>query len=336
MTIYTKKKEKTLSESLTMYPSSIIIENTNNGYIVSYKDISHLAETYDININEALDLILKENNLPSNNLIVSAYEYEVIEDPESFNEINFCLKEEGLFSDSNIFVGSIINEYFETNNDELFDALINEDCVEDKYMFNMIDKYYSLISEEANNKNNDYSSEKVKNRIDKIFDNHDENIKNIMHNFISKNNKMIEDMFNNIGKRHDRNTTSSKPKYSPSEDIPKSTKKVNADYPRKEEINPTDITNRNNTRKAPRGIGLVGLGLAGYGSYRLYNRIVSQSKNKPRTWIAKKIAALRSVYHKFMVQAQRNPQKSGAIKRIAAKILAVIDKLMARLQTATN
>lgn len=80
--------------------------------------------------------------------------------------------------------------------------------------------------------------------------------------------------------------------------------------------------------------GLAAAGIAG--AAFAANKFIKQAQNKPRTWIAKKIAALRSIYSKFMTQAQRNPQKAGAFKRIAAKILSVIDKLMAKLQHATN
>ena len=70
----------------------------------------------------------------------------------------------------------------------------------------------------------------------------------------------------------------------------------------------------------------VGAGIYAYNKYR----------NKPKSVIAKRIAALRGIYRKFMVNAQRNPQKAGIFKRIAAKILSVIDKLMSFMQHATD
>ena len=70
----------------------------------------------------------------------------------------------------------------------------------------------------------------------------------------------------------------------------------------------------------------VGAGIYAYNKYR----------NKPKSVIAKRIAALRGIYRKFMVNAQRNPQKANIFKRIAAKILSVIDKLMSFMQHATD
>lgn len=77
------------------------------------------------------------------------------------------------------------------------------------------------------------------------------------------------------------------------------------------------------------GVAVGGLGLA---------KILKEAKNKPKSWIAKKIASLRSVYSKWLKRAQKesNSKKANAIKKVAAKILAVIDKLMAKLQTMAD
>ena len=80
--------------------------------------------------------------------------------------------------------------------------------------------------------------------------------------------------------------------------------------------------------------GAIGAGAAAAVGAGIY--AYQQYKNKPRSVIAKRIAALRGIYRKFMVNAQRNPQKAGIFKRIAAKILSVIDKLMSFMQHAAN
>jgi hypothetical protein len=72
------------------------------------------------------------------------------------------------------------------------------------------------------------------------------------------------------------------------------------------------------------GVGLGTLLGKGYLWYR----------DKPRSVIAKRIAALRQTYSKFMIKAQKAPNEGikNNLKRIAGKILSVIDKLMALLQ----
>ena len=59
-------------------------------------------------------------------------------------------------------------------------------------------------------------------------------------------------------------------------------------------------------------------------------------KNRPKSFIAKRIAALRSLYQKMLYDAQYNPSKAGIIKQAAAKVLGIIDKLMAVLQKAAD
>ena len=100
---------------------------------------------------------------------------------------------------------------------------------------------------------------------------------------------------------------------------------------------------KNNKGKIGLGVGLaVGAGLA----YKNRDKLKSlatkgwenyqQYKNRPKSVIAKRIAALRGVYKKFMLEAQRNPKQSNVFKRMAAKILSVIDKLLGYLQNKAD
>ena len=65
--------------------------------------------------------------------------------------------------------------------------------------------------------------------------------------------------------------------------------------------------------------------------------IYKASNNKPKSWIGQKIAALRNVYAKWMKKAQNaDASVAGRIKAAAGKIMAIIDKLMAKLQNAAG
>ena len=79
-------------------------------------------------------------------------------------------------------------------------------------------------------------------------------------------------------------------------------------------------------------VGVAGLGAAIY----VGQKYIREARNKPKSWIGKKIAALRSVYQKWMQAAQKNPKKAGAIKSAAAKLLAIIDALLAKMQKAAG
>ena len=78
--------------------------------------------------------------------------------------------------------------------------------------------------------------------------------------------------------------------------------------------------------------------VAGAGAYGVYRfaKWVKEARNKPKSWIGKKVAALRSIYQKWMQQAQKNPKKAGIIQSAAAKILSIIDALLAQLQRAAG
>ena len=58
-----------------------------------------------------------------------------------------------------------------------------------------------------------------------------------------------------------------------------------------------------------------------------------QAATKPKSWIGQKIAALRKIYAKWMKKAVKGGPGIGAkFKQAAAKLLQIIDTLMAKLQ----
>ena len=79
--------------------------------------------------------------------------------------------------------------------------------------------------------------------------------------------------------------------------------------------------------KAVIGAGIGGAVAGGLLAYKQY-------RDKPKSVIAKRIAALRQTYSKFMAKAQKAPNDGikNKLKHVAAKILQVIDKLMSFLQ----
>ena len=99
----------------------------------------------------------------------------------------------------------------------------------------------------------------------------------------------------------------------------------------------------NNKGKIGLGVGLaVGAGLAYKNRDKLKSLAIKglenyqQYRNRPKSVIAKRIAALRGVYKKFMLEAQRNPKQANVFKRMAAKILSVIDKLLHYMQNKAD
>jgi len=83
-------------------------------------------------------------------------------------------------------------------------------------------------------------------------------------------------------------------------------------------------------------VGGAGLALKKFVDYR--KRVAWEAKNKPRTWLAKKIASLRSIYQKYLARARaaRDKGQASIFQKIASTILGIIDALMRRLQNAVN
>ena len=67
-------------------------------------------------------------------------------------------------------------------------------------------------------------------------------------------------------------------------------------------------------------------------------KATAEAKNKPKTWLAAKIASLRSIYAKLQNKwnMERDKNKAGVLKRIGSVILNAIDKLAFYLQKAAN
>lgn len=81
-----------------------------------------------------------------------------------------------------------------------------------------------------------------------------------------------------------------------------------------------------------RQVGLVGLGIGGIGTGTA--SYIRAYRNKPKSVIAKKIASLREIYAKWLQRANNaiEDREAGFAKRIAAKIMNIIDGLLELLQ----
>jgi hypothetical protein len=100
-----------------------------------------------------------------------------------------------------------------------------------------------------------------------------------------------------------------------------------------------NVIRRNPTRA---GIALagtpVGPVLALYGGAKNVQRVYNKFKNRPRNVIAKKIAALRKLYEKWLHRAkiERDDKTAGIIKHVCTNIMLIIDKLLELMQKGAN
>ena len=85
-----------------------------------------------------------------------------------------------------------------------------------------------------------------------------------------------------------------------------------------------------------RQVGLVGVGVYGVGSGTKH--YIDKYRNRPKSVISKKIASLRKVYAKWLQRANNaiEDREADLAKRIAAKILNIIDGLLKLLQNKAD
>ena len=94
--------------------------------------------------------------------------------------------------------------------------------------------------------------------------------------------------------------------------------------------------NQSDSRKKGIKIALATTGGAAVGGAILarLKRIRQEAASQPRSWIGKKVSALRSLYTNYLQRARmaRSKGQASVFQTIASKILGVIDALMSRLQ----
>lgn len=305
--------------------------------LVSYSDLAKLAENYNLDILDSLNLVAESNSVDPDNLAIVAEEYSAFEDPETFlylqeNTVVF-VNEIPETSLAYQFCEGCVDEYAKTADDFYLDLILDE---AGNVKFFTGDSDYnpntaSEIDKRLNVKNTGYKGGRADNP--RVTKNPKETGLTRIRNEWKRTNPFAtgRDVYRNL-----RNHSSSKNKYFGLFN------KTRAAYGGvKAGLN---TFNSNETLKgaAKKGaIGAAAVGAAAYGIHKfLQNKdnILKQANNKPKSWIAKKIASLRKLYEKWLARASKetNVNKANAIKKVAAKILTVIDKLLKKLQTATN
>lgn len=149
-------------------------------------------------------------------------------------------------------------------------------------------------------------------------------------------------------------TPSSMPKPSPGTIVPKEPESASSSTTRRRSNPESTVSSQSSSeptntqtdsswfgRKAKLALGgaaAAGLIAGGIAAYRKHKQApdlnVDKYKNQPRSVIAKRIASLRHIYADFLTRAKAAPNEGvkNKLKKVAAKILEAIDKLLAFLQ----
>lgn len=249
--------------------------------------------------------IAETNGIDMNKMLNVVKEEDAISNPWLLSEASVVvpIKESSLEYQ---YVSECIDKWSATSDDSYLDAI-----VEDTYLNEFVDKIKDFYTKDFKNakRSFDYSKAIYKHNID-YMDSTSNDVKNL--------NKTIKD----------KGATDAA-KNAAQDELDRINANIKGNGAMLRGHEKDVITN------AGKGVGKVALtGLAVYGGYKGLQKLVQTAKERPKSWIGKKIAALRNIYSKWMNTAEKTTDKtnSSLIKNAAHKILTVIDKLMAILQ----
>lgn len=287
-------------------PNTIpVFENARlDMHIVTYNDMVKLSESYGLDADECLQCVAETNQIDPSTIAVAIDEADSIVDPDIVTDfpqvvINPISEESLAYK----FCEACVDAYAETADED--------------YLWFAIDEEYLLEADKA---------PETKEKKDNIFKRGFKRAKEAYGKLGdmgrgTKNLYKYDQSF-----RQDENGKSSlSSKITSARGAINTAVKNNA-----QGINKTDVAIYGGTA----AVGAAGIA----GAAVMANKILKAANNKPKSWIGKKIASLRSLYSKWLRRAnmEKNLRRASAIKKVCATIMNVIDKLMAKLQNAAG
>lgn len=321
--IFLHESVKTFSKD--SIPVVAIDEST---YLVDSCYVNKLADEEDIDINEALDVISIVNTIPNEQLYIAFQEHEIILEPYIVNEVsNYVVIPISENSLAYTFCESCIEAFIESGDDIWLECLLNEDYLDD---------IHDIMSDKEIPQAEKYKAvAKIRNHA------HPEIVALTM-----KENKR-----NPNGRFGTHSGGYESKEYDKVDTLIRKGKRITGDlasHAQRLGSNAVDYAKNNKGKVALATAGVVGAGIAAKKFYdykqnqkaqmEYYKRIEQEAANKPKGWIAKKIASLRSIYQNYLKRAKEAKEAGQAsiFQKIASVILGVIDKLMAKLQNLTD
>ena len=294
----------TENESCTQPHTLPIIENSRLGVVqIPYYAIEQFTTENGCSLAEAISIISESHSLKHEDIVINIQEDEIILDPSIVNE------------SVSIVVSPIssMDSIYQLCEDYTNAYLENED---DQYLLELGNPFEWIGNQTA-----DLMSRKEQEKYSAAVKQHDLKFK--------INQKLFKDLNDatDSGNKQLRDQLYEKWEQSGKESTDAFHKK------RKAYIDLVKMRTKGHT------IGKYGsISLAAFTSGVVAQRLVQAYRNKPKSVIAKKIASLRQIYSKWMQKAasSRDQGLAAKLKRGAAKILQVIDKLMGYLQNKAD
>lgn len=290
-------------------PNTIpVFENARlDMHIVTYNDMVKLSESYGLDADECLQCVAETNQIDPSTIAVAIDEADSIVDPDIVTDfpqvvINPISEESLAYK----FCEACVDAYAETADED--------------YLWFAIDESYLLEAD----KTEDGQAKKA----------------NVFSRGWNAAKGAVQGVGSQIGTSFGKLRKAGREAkglydYWSKKEAPASGEKPSKFSIGKEAIK-TSVKDAKFDKKDAMVYGGAAVGVAGAAA--LATKILKASNNKPKSWIGKKIASLRSLYSKWLRRAnmEKNLRRASAIKKVCATIMNVIDKLMARLQNAAG
>lgn len=318
----------TEEESL-IHPQQLPIV-TYDGYpTIHYNFIEQFTEEYDCSLDEAVSALCEVNNIED--LTITIPDYEILLNPDIITEnVNFVLLPIPEDSLAYQFCESCIDAFAESGDEGWLELLIED-----------VDK--DALNDIMNHSN--WTAEEKYNATKSLFDK-DQKVQAQEQQKKQESIRKNEEKYNNARQAAEDNLTLFQRGKRMGHRIVNDYKGLG--YSLKSAMGEKGIGNKLSavgsaigkhkaaSAGAALAIGGAGLAVKKYMDYR--KRIEWEAKNKPKTWLAKKIASLRSIYQKYLMRARiaKAQGQASIFQKIASTILGIIDFLMKKMQNAVN
>ena len=285
-------------------PNTIpVFENARlDMHIVTYNDMVKLSESYGLDADECLQCVAETNQIDPSTIAVAIDEADSIVDPDIVTDFPQVvinpISEESL---AYKFCEACVDAYAETADED--------------YLWFAIDESYLLEADKAPE-----TKEKKEGLVSRI----------------TGAAGAVRDAFSGTKSKLDYLAGQAKKDYADSRDVGEGRRQAGMKAFRNAKVTGSKLLNKKDAAVIG---GTAAVGVAGIaGAAVMANKILKAANNKPKSWIGKKIASLRSLYSKWLRRAnmEKNLRRASAIKKVCATIMNVIDKLMARLQNAAG
>lgn len=290
-------------ESITPVEYVPVVENKRIGAnVVKFEDIDRITEEYSVSYLDAMEAVAEANEISMDELAVAVPEWKIIANPSIVNELaNVVLTPANSNSDAYLFCEACVESLFE-DDEESFQAY--EDLLVEG----------RLTRKTAKNK-----KRKLEDKVNDTLDNTEKTKVAVQNTQTPSSPTPVQQQ----PKQAEAPKAEEK-----KEEKPQQTKAVAAVTNQQQNSGPSHTQTYPHMNFFAQGDGL------GFDP----NKIVQQADNQPKSWIAQKIASLRKLYQKWLKKAneEKDENKIGKIKNVARVILNAIDKLMAKLQNATD